>query len=122
MSNKTSLSRFSVDIAKFKKIPLELADTAARKIAFEIHAGLTNVTPVKTGRAKGNWFPSVGTPSEEITDGITPQPFNIDPAPLEKIWITNNLPYIVPLNEGSSQQAPTNFVELEVERVLSPLK
>jgi len=121
MSNKTNLSRFSVDIAKLKKIPLELADTAARKIAFDIHTKLTETTPVDTGRAKGNWFPSVGTPSEEVTDGVVPQTFNISPAPLEKIWLTNNLPYIQELNDGHSDQAPINFVDIAVFEVVESL-
>lgn len=118
----SSLSNFILDLKKFKKLTTEQAAQIPRKIAFDIHAGLIASTPRDTGRASSNWFPSVGTPSKEVTEGITPQPFNINPAPGEKIWIANNLPYINKLNDGSSTQAPTNFVELEVERVLSPFK
>lgn len=36
-------------------------------------------------------------------------------SPGQDIHLTNNLPYIKPLNEGSSHQAPAGFVEVAIE-------
>lgn len=76
-------------------------------------------TPVATGRARGNWIPSIGGPALHSTVQTDPnavlQPSKI--ALLALRWkigqtfhITNNLTYVKEdLIEGSSSQAPANF-------------
>ena len=88
---------------------------------------LFDKTPVDTGFARTNWVPTIGAPfegtagnREEAEAGI------LNPGPQEdglnaivheylltqgKIYITNNVEYIVFLNEGSSRQAPAAFVQ-----------
>jgi hypothetical protein len=95
-------------------------------LALRIHAGLTKETPVDTGWARANWVPSVGTfPTEpvgspdnisdsEVRSGISEiSRWKITQGP---IFITNNVPYIAPLNNGHSKQAPKGFVEQVVQR------
>lgn len=92
-----------------------------RKLAFGIFGGLTFSTPVDTGRARGSWRMTLN----EIDSSVEPEgqgsyspSFSGMPEMKDVgnvIYITNNLPYIVPLNEGHSQQAGKFFVEREVK-------
>lgn len=95
-------------------------------------------TPVDTGRARSNWVVSLGEPVDVIRRPYAPLPEGQDPSKIgetgnaqgainqakatiaghkggQTICITNNLPYIEPLNEGHSSQAPAMFVEEAVQ-------
>lgn len=74
------------------------------------------------GRARANWIPSLETPSEAVIDQPDPTgagaitkmaqvtgKFRIGQD--RKIWIVNNLEYIIPLANGHSRQAPPGWVE-----------
>jgi len=83
-------------------------------------------TPVDTGRARGNWLVGLNFPveaeaeSEDRGGGSTIAAGNADIArarAVDDIWLSNNLPYITKLNEGSSFQAPVGFVEDVVDAV-----
>lgn len=89
-------------------------------LALDLYAGLTRVTPRNTGRAQASWRITEGVidPSVEPSgqSSYTVKPAHL-PAPAQKevmYHITNNLPYIIPLNEGHSQQAGKHFVEQEM--------
>lgn len=97
-----------------------------RATALNLLRGLIRLTPVDTGRAKGNWFVGVNIPKREVNperrqaqalaDGST----NIATAraiAYPEIIVSNNLPYIERLNNGHSMQAPKMFVETEITRV-----
>lgn len=75
------------------------------------------------GRARGNWQVGIGAPVTSTLDAIDPGGQStisagaaaIDAStPGADIHITNNLPYIVPLNEGHSKQAPAGFIEIAI--------
>lgn len=85
---------------------------------------VTLATPVDEGTARGNWFASLGSPnlsadeammdkSGQTTISIAKQTIS-KKIPDQPIYITNNLPYIEPLNNGHSAQAPAGFVEKAV--------
>lgn len=83
-------------------------------------------TPVKTGYARFGWFISTKTPSKYLPpDGRKKYPkprlnehTSDDAYGLnDKIYITNNVPYIGRLNDGYSKQAPARFVEMAATRV-----
>ena len=71
-------------------------------------------TPVDTGRARANWITNVGSPSSEITEDTDESGANAISQGQSTIgnwrlgdgtiFITNSLPYIIPLDEGSSEQ------------------
>lgn len=98
---------------------------AAVDMALRIHGKLVEGTPVDTGWARSNWLLSVGTPKKETVG--EPGKLNTAAAELGQsevadwgiasgpIYITNNVPYIRRLNEGSSTQAPAGFVESAVQ-------
>jgi hypothetical protein len=103
------------------------ADTIVRKAAMAIDSTVVMATPVDTGRARANWIASLNVPVEAATDeadksggkamaqaaGVIA---GYDRDKDAEIHITNNLPYIGSLNEGSSFQAPANFVQTAVRQ------
>jgi hypothetical protein len=106
-------------------------DTAIRKsvvsLALDIHGELVESTPVDTGWARANWIPSVGTPVADVAGN--PGSANKSAADAgaaevlrsngkSPIYITNNVPYIGRLNDGSSAQAPKGFVQKSIEKAV----
>lgn len=93
-------------------------------------------TPVDTGWARASWVPSVGAPSQlsgetkdsEATPAEVAARENISRQGLNDllswkagdgaIFVTNNTPYIIPLNNGHSAQSPAGFVQVAVEKAL----
>lgn len=76
------------------------------------------------GRARANWFAAIGAASGEVTQTVDPSggatiaAGNVVISSADnksEIHLTNNLPYIVPLNEGHSHQAPAGFIENAVD-------
>lgn len=124
-SGFSNLYQFNLGLDDFlKDVDLEFSEVIF-KLALDLHSGLTKATPRDTGRASNNWFPSSGEPATEINydnfDPINPADYLPNPEDLPRhpiIWLSNNVPYIIYLNEGTSKQAPSNFVELESKRVL----
>jgi hypothetical protein len=88
-------------------------------------------TPRDTGWAAANWVPSVGDPkyldadvrdptAAQVTEraAVATQGQNevLSWAPADgAIFITNNVPYIQPLNDGHSPQSPPGFVQNAIE-------
>ncbi len=75
------------------------------------------------GRARGNWQVGISTEKEGETnqiDSVGASTISNGRAILagyklgQRVIINNNVPYIVPLNSGSSTQAPAGFVEKAV--------
>jgi hypothetical protein len=71
-------------------------------------------TPVKTGRARANWIPSLGAPQYRVTDEtdvhtatlFNAQTVHSNARPYQPLYLTNALPYIQKLEDGGSKQAP----------------
>lgn len=99
-------------------------------ITVNSQAEITEDTPVDTGWARANWIPQVARPDlqergstgstaqaeRQVQQGLTSvfRYNNLD----KKLFITNNVPYIERLNEGSSTQAPAAFVQMAIARVI----
>jgi len=67
------------------------------KVAVDVHAAVVLATPVDTGKARGAW--TVETPTQ----------------PFQNAKIENNVEYIVELDKGHSDQAPTGIVANAIE-------
>jgi len=112
----------------FDGIRERISNNVQRKLALAIYAELTNVTPVDTGRARSSWRLTEGfiDPSTEEGEGpFVPKPPNLpsDDGRLNKVYfITNNLPYINPLNDGHSTQAGQFFVQQAVKFATKQVK
>ncbi len=109
----------------------EVTERLMTFLSVEITANLINDTPVDTGWARANWVPSIGSrnntpasaearvenvPAQRATQqssiaGLTN--YRIESG---SVFISNNVPYIVRLNEGSSTQAPQGFVQGGIQR------
>jgi len=106
---------FQAQLDKAYKVKvIDKLEKTVRAVALIVDAELVNMTPVDTGRARANWNPSLNTPDPTIRE--PGQKKSIDPVAsafklTDTILISNNLPYIKPLNNGSSKQAPAGFVD-----------
>ena len=107
----------------------EFTEKAIARVGVNITANLIETTPVDTGWARANWVPAIGTPfivpspnegsgagtasrrsrQEQGTASLTGYKLGRGP-----VFITNNVPYITELNEGSSFQAPAAFVQAAI--------
>jgi len=119
--------RFHVEMTKWavKNVPL-IGKAVQAAVSQATYKGIVEKTPVLTGRARFNWFPSMGAPSPmavEETAGVSqtgaPQTAEersrintvtrkLKALPLgqETVFITNNQPYIQGLEDGRSPKSP----------------
>jgi hypothetical protein len=111
-----------------------------REVALVVDRELVLATPVDTGRARSNWIVNLGSAATGSRDPYTPGEkgstgeANAQAAIAQgnatiglrkdgqDIYISNNLPYIGRLNEGSSAQAPAQFVEQAVQRAVQVVR
>jgi hypothetical protein len=119
------VASFTLDISKWANKQKTNTRVVFRKIAFDVFRRIILRTPVNTGRARGNWFTTIGVQSSEKTDSTTrdaTQPASRvvnawQPQDNIAAIITNNLPYIETLERGrvgnkGSLQAPQGMVKI----------
>ena len=97
------------------------------KVRLELLSRIVMKTPVDTGRARGNWQVSSGEPAsgydldkkDDKGGAVISEGFGkINNTPInEVLWITNNLPYIVALENGHSQKQGGHMVKTAIEEV-----
>lgn len=95
------------------------------RLVIDIHRDLAIDTPVDTGWAAANWIISMGTFSTEPAgsrENVSKATSNAGLAGLLNwtlkdgtIYITNNVPYIIYLNEGHSDKAPPGYVDMIIQ-------
>jgi hypothetical protein len=106
-------------------------------LALDIQANLQEDTPRDTSWARSNWVLSSGVPVDDpsVAEVKNPTPSDVARAAARQadavaaivdynldqgsIFTTNNVPYIIPLNEGHSKQAGAAFVQRAVGRALN---
>ena len=115
------MSSFALDISAFAKKAGENVNTVVRKVSIDLAKNIIDRSPVDTGRFRANWITSLDAPSTDTTDaldltGATSIELAIasvaDLQTGQTVYIANNLPYAVPLENGHSQQAPNGMVGL----------
>lgn len=106
-------------------------------VAIRVMKRLIKATPVKTGHAQSNWLVAVGGPDTRIIGSKTDVKYGAQKYSMSKIksyvprgakglfstysesfeaiYISNNVPYILVLNTGTSTQAPPAFIERAFE-------
>lgn len=116
-------------------------DRIVRTAALVVDQVVVLATPVDTGRARSNWLVSVGVPRGGVIEPYSPgnqlglgENANANGALQQArtavlvrpegvpIYIVNNVEYLPQLNNGSSQQAPANFVEIGVEQAIGAIQ
>lgn len=135
------MSTFTLDVSNFVDKASKTADAEVRKICLDLLTGIVLKTPVDTGRARANWFTSVGSPSGNVTASTDPSGSSaissglsaISQATGNVLWITNNLPYIYRLEFGTynngpktvggfSRQAPAGMVRVTINDIARQLR
>ena len=115
---------FGRDIERIAAKTRKSIEEVMRATALELFSSVIKDTPVDTGRARGNWQASIGSPEDGETNATestalakvrsVSKGWSIG----EVIWLTNNLPYIRRLEYASwSKQAPGGMVRKNVARI-----
>lgn len=110
-------------------------EKAVKKITLDVTANLIETTPVDTGWARANWVPSIGVAATQNLRGteVTSQQVAAAGATQRsgqaevlgyalnrgKVFVTNDVPYINRLNDGSSDQAPSGFVQRSIAKAVT---
>lgn len=113
-------------------LPAEVTNNVSIEAAELILNDLLTVTPVDTSKALSNWQASLDVEPDTILPAYYPGAFGstaiisreaaLEAAqkifaakkPGQRLYISNLLPYIRRLNDGSSDQAPAGFIERAV--------
>lgn len=124
---------FSTRIRAVAKTIPQNADKLVREVVIGATSVVAMGTPVDTGRARGNWqaqlgeaaqgeLPAPGSPGAGAQQAIqrAAEVAAAYPGGVE-VHITNNLPYIIPLNEGHSKQAPAQFVQTALAYIVGKI-
>lgn len=104
-----------------------------KRLVLDIVANLTAApsaggTPVDTGWARANWIPHLGEPVTEPAGSRDDVSTTEQDQGLAQVlgyrltdgpaYVTNAVPYILELNEGSSRQAPPGFVQIAIAKAV----
>lgn len=110
------------------------ASTMMRKTVITVASSVALRTPVDTGRARANWQTQIGSAASGVISGFAAGSKGSTGAAAVAVatnkavqvmsrydrsgvdvYISNNLPYIGRLNQGSSKQAPAGFIEAAIQ-------
>jgi hypothetical protein len=103
---------FSKDLAKFAKKTNTSIPKILRIVAVATFPAIIIRTPVMTGRARANWQYSTTSPAGGIVEDTNKKNIESEIKNGHTHILTNNLPYIEPLENGSSTQAPSGMVKV----------
>ena len=118
------MTTFALDLSKAIEKAKGQTEAVIKKAAFSVFQSVIQKSPVDTGRFRANWNLSVGNPdlsTSEATDktgsasigkvasGITQYKLSDG-----SVFLTNNLPYAMRLEDGYSGQAPNGMVRLSI--------
>lgn len=121
---------FKRDFAALLKKAGDKAEMVVRKTALELQSSMIEMSPVDTGRFKGNWQCGVGGVNTDTSSGedksgsgaIGRTQATLEGwKPGQTIALTNSLPYARRLEYGWSKQAPGGMVRLTVQNYSAAL-
>lgn len=116
---------FAQQLQIFRVEALEAIDQTIRDVVIQVGETIINLSPVDTGRFKGNWQFTVGQPSNFSLDTYDKDGQQTIAAlvlkvnamePGQVLWLVNNLVYAIPLEYGHSQKAPAGVVRITLAR------
>jgi len=122
------MASFSSDIAKYAKKTGLSIDNAVIAVCAEASTSIIKRSPVDTGRFRSNWFASINdistqtsetrTEGEAIADSI----LKAQKASGAIFTLSNNLPYAIKLEFGSSKQAPQGVLRITADEIETSLR
>lgn len=116
---------FGLQLAEFAEQAKEAVDASLREVVIELGNSLIRMSPVDTGRFRGNWQFSIDNPAEGTLADLDPAGTETSARLAgdsilfksgETAYIVNNLPYAIPLEYGHSDQAPGGMVRVTLAR------
>jgi hypothetical protein len=121
---------FAADLEKWAKKTGQKTDRAIVSACYQISEAIVMGTPVDTGRARGNWIPTVNNPSSaQLTVDDKTGTMALSKigavtmtAPGKVFYLVNNLPYIQRLEYGWSKQAPVGMVRINVQNFQAAIR
>jgi hypothetical protein len=113
---------FTSDLRAFSETAINNAEQVYRGSAFRIIRQIIRRTPVDTGRLRGNWQSDLNSPATGTTNRLGASASIAEALSVcnsadlsDSIYFTNNLPYAVAIENGSSTtQAPRGMVKVTV--------
>lgn len=125
MATSRSLEEFSRRATIIAAGVVKNFNKSIRKAALVADQVAILATPVDTGRARANWIASIGAPATEADrapDKSGQVALNEAQRVVARyapgqggIYITNNVEYIEPLDQGSSSQAPNGMTAQAIQ-------
>jgi hypothetical protein len=131
------VGEFTLALDKFAKVAPEKAETVITKVCLSLHRQIVLGTPVGNpdlwknpppvgyagGRLRANWNTGFGSidktahdPDKSGASTITRATAELLARPKGKdVFITNSLPYAIPVEYGHSTQAPAGMVRVNVQ-------
>ena len=129
-TNQDEVIKFQVELERFASaLNIGVAE-AEQKLVLDGLTMLAERTPKDTGRAAASWDVSLDQPGDSVQPegsrfsteaavtaaqqhghGLAGE---LTASPYRVIWLFNNVPYIIALEHGHSQQAPNGMVALTV--------
>jgi len=122
---------FADELKKASTLVLQETDEDRKAITIKLFNSVIQDTPVKTGRARGNWQCSENAPLTHEIDrqdksGSSAKNDVLDvvlaSSPDGSVYLTNNLPYAQRLEFGHSGQAPQGMVRKNMARIQQILR
>lgn len=120
---------FSLDMSKFAEKVTKKTDAVIRKVVLDCARSVVMMSPVDTGRFKGNWdygvttMPNTQYSTNDLVGNTSIRRVQTKTANVNMAgnvhYITNNLPYAERLENGWSRQAPHGMVRLTTMRFQS---
>lgn len=117
---------FSASIDQWVQQTKDDLEELFRAVTISIGTSVIKISPVDTGRFRGEWQFTIDSPAAAQNGRIDPEGVQaiaevVDGALMLQVgqtaWITNLLPYAIPLEYGHSDQAPNGMVRLTMARV-----
>jgi len=121
------MGTFASGISNYAKRTNSSIDNAVTQICATASDLIIRKTPADTGRARGNWFATIGAPSTETSETRRANDATMDALATSKIasgnifYLTNNLPYIRRLEYGYSKQAIKGMLRISVAEIQNDL-
>jgi len=121
-----NLTQFNTAMKKAVQfMPAGLLVKWQKDIVLAILEGVVDLTPVITGRARGNWQVTIGKAATSET-GITDKDGDPTKAaglealtgliPMQVVFIANNVPYVLYLEEGTEHTRPRAMLARTLQR------
>lgn len=122
---------FESDVRKFAIKTGRGIDATIRAVCLSTTKEVVERTPVLEGRLRGNWFATIGQPSDKTSDEtdkagastVSRAGAAIQKSPGAEWWLTNNLPYSLAIEYGHSHtKAPAGMVRVTAENITANLR